>query len=213
MSDALRPRSRPDRPGRFGWRFLRELAIIVVAALLVSFLVKAFLVRSFVIPSGSMETTLLIGDRVLVNELVPRAVPLQRGDVIVFRDPGGWLEPGMGDDLIKRVIGLPGDHVSCCDAEGHLSVNGHAVDEPYAQLSPGSDRVAADDFDVTVPAGQLWVMGDNRPISADSRYHGFVPQSDVVGRAFVRMWPVDRWGALGRYPEQWDEVPAAVSSR
>ena len=201
MTEAQEPAKRP------GWKFLRDLVIIVVAALLASFLVKAYLVRSFSIPSGSMENTLLIGDHVLVNELVPRAVPLHRGDVVVFQDPGGWLSPGQGDDLIKRVIGLPGDTVSCCDASGRLSVNGHAVDEPYVLRQPGSDRVAAQDFSVTVPAGRIWVMGDNRYDSADSRAHGTVPVSDVVGRAFLTTWPVSRWSVLSRYGDEWDRVP------
>lgn len=201
MSESERSERRP------GWKFLRDLVVIVVVALLASFLVKTYLVRSFYIPSASMERTLLIGDRVLVNELVPGAVPLHRGDVVVFRDPGGWLGAGQGEDLIKRVIGLPGDRVSCCDAQGRLSVNGHPVDEPYVQLRAGSDRVAELDFSVTVPAGQLWVMGDNRYESADSRMHGTVPESDVVGRAFVITWPTSRWGSLSRYADQWDAVP------
>ncbi len=192
---------------RGGWRFLRDLAIIVVVALIASFLVKTFLVRSFYIPSGSMENTLLIGDRVLVNELVPGAVPLQRGDVVVFTDPGGWLGTGQGDDLIKRVIGLPGDRVSCCGSDGRLSVNGQEVDESYVVLAAGSDRVAANDFDVTVPKNHIWVMGDNRYESADSRAHGSVPVDDVVGRAFITTWPVSRWTVLSRHSEAWDRVP------
>ncbi|MBT1675240.1 signal peptidase I [Curtobacterium aurantiacum] len=195
-------------PKRGGLRFLRDLVIIVVVALLASFLVKAYLVRSFYIPSASMQNTLLIGDRVLVNELVPGVVPLQRGDVVVFEDPGGWLGMGQGDDLIKRVIGLPGDTVSCCDAQGRLSVNGHAVDEPYVVHEPGSDRVAAEDFEVTVPKGRIWVMGDNRYDSADSRVHGTVPVDDVVGRAFVTTWPISRWTVLSRYGDEWDRVPS-----
>jgi signal peptidase I len=198
----LRPRRK-----RSQWRFVRELAVIVVVALLASFLVKAYLVRSFWIPSGSMMNTLLVNDRVLVNELVPGVVPLRRGDVVVFRDPGGWLGPAGDGDLIKRVIGLPGDTVSCCDAQGRLSVNGHPVDEPYVVLRPGSDRVAAEDFEVTVPAGRIWVMGDNRYASADSRAHGTVPESDVIGRAFVTMWPLSRWQVLSRYADDWDAVP------
>ena len=193
--------------GRSARRFLREAVIIVVVALLASFLVKAYLVRSFFIPSGSMEDTLLVGDRVLVNELVPGVVPLQRGDVVVFRDPGGWLGTGQGDDLIKRVIGLPGDTVSCCDTQGRLSVNGHAVDESYVVLQSGSDRVSLQDFSVTVPKGRLWVMGDNRYDSADSRAHGTVPVSDVVGRAFLTTWPVSRWTVLSRHGDVWDRVP------
>ncbi|WP_413602847.1 signal peptidase I [Curtobacterium sp. Curtsp57] len=203
MSETSTERKRP------GWKFLRDLVIIVVAALLASFLVKAYLVRSFYIPSASMENTLLVGDRVLVNELVPKAVGLQRGDVVVFQDPGGWLGPGMGDDLIKRVIGLPGDTVSCCDADGRLQVNGHAVDEPYVVLQSGSNRVSGQDFTEKVPAGQIWVMGDNRYDSADSRVHGTVPESDVVGRAFVITWPANRWSVLSRYGDEWDQVPDA----
>jgi signal peptidase I len=203
LSETSTERKRP------GWKFLRDLVIIVVAALLASFLVKAYLVRSFYIPSASMENTLLVGDRVLVNELVPKAVGLQRGDVVVFQDPGGWLGPGMGDDLIKRVIGLPGDTVSCCDADGRLQVNGHAVDEPYVVLQSGSNRVSGQDFTEKVPAGQIWVMGDNRYESADSRVHGTVPESDVVGRAFVITWPANRWSALSRYGDEWDQVPDA----
>jgi len=195
------------RAQRSGWRFLRDLAIIVVLALLASFLVKAFLVRSFFIPSESMEDTLLVGDRVLVNELVPEVVGLHRGDVVVFRDPGGWLGAGQGDDLIKRVIGLPGDRVSCCGADGRLSVNGQPVDEPYVVTPAGTDRVSLQDFDVTVPDGQLWVMGDNRYESADSRAHGTVSESDVVGRAFLTTWPVSRWAVLSRYADEWDVVP------
>jgi signal peptidase I len=196
-----------SEPKRGGLRFLRDLVIIVVVALLASFLVKAYLVRSFYIPSASMQNTLLVGDRVLVNELVPGVVPLQRGDVVVFQDPGGWLGMGQGDDLIKRVIGLPGDTVSCCDARGRLSVNGHAVDEPYVVLERGSDRVAGKDFKITVPKGRIWVMGDNRYDSADSRVHGTVPVDDVVGRAFVTTWPVSRWSVLSRYGDEWDRVP------
>jgi len=203
LSETSTERKRP------GWKFLRDLVIIVVAALLASFLVKAYLVRSFYIPSASMENTLLVGDRVLVNELVPKAVGLQRGDVVVFQDPGGWLGPGMGDDLIKRVIGLPGDTVSCCDADGRLQVNGHAVDEPYVVLRSGSNRVSGQDFTEKVPAGQIWVMGDNRYESADSRVHGTVPESDIVGRAFVITWPANRWSALSRYGDEWDQVPDA----
>jgi signal peptidase I len=180
-------RSDRDR-GRSTGRFLRDLVIIVVVALLASFLVKAYLVRSFYIPSESMENTLLVGDRVLVNELVPKTMRLERGDVVVFRDPNAWLSPGQG-------------------AEGRLSVNGHAVDEPYVELPADVKRVSGDDFAVTVPAGRIWVMGDNRYNSADSRIHGNVPLDDVVGRAFVITWPADRWSVLSRYGDEWDAVP------
>jgi signal peptidase I len=193
------PRSR-------GFRFVRDVVIVVVLALVASFLIRSYVVRSFFIPSASMQNTLLVGDRVIVYELVPGVMPLQRGDVVVFQDPGGWLTATEGNDLIKRVIGLPGDHVSCCDAAGHLTVNGHAVDEPYAVVQPGQTAVSGP-FDVTVPAGHIWVMGDNRYNSADSRVHGPVPESDIVGRAVVITWPVSRWSWLSRHGESWDGVP------
>ena len=184
-----------------GLRWLRDLVVIVLVALLVSWGVRTFLVRSFFIPSASMEQTLLIGDRILVNELVPGVMDLHRGDVVVFEDPGGWLAAGEGDDLVKRVIGLPGDTVSCCDSEGRLRVNGEPLDEPYLNV-PEGDPASLTPFDVTVPDGALWVMGDNRERSADSRshvtgpYEGFVPLDHVVGRATVVFWPLGRWAVL-----------------
>jgi signal peptidase I len=216
-------------------RFIRDIVIIFVIAVLASALIKAFLVRSYYIPSGSMENTLLINDRVLVNELVPDLVHVQHGDVVVFTDPGGWLSAegstpakpqtnpfataadaalsfvglsasDSNNHLIKRVIGLPGDHIECCDALGHLLLNGVPLDEPYAIIPPGQDAATVK-FDVTVPAGELWVMGDNRYNSADSSKHqdlqskGFLPIDDVVGQAFVLTWPVNRWGWLGTYPD------------
>jgi signal peptidase I len=227
-----RPRPRKKRNGVL--TFLRDLVIIFVAALLVSFLVKTFLIRSFYIPSASMENTLQINDRVIVNELVPDAVHLKRGDVVVFKDPGGWLDGeqlpdmtpktgvgkaadwlltqiGLGtgdsdDHLIKRVIGLPGDKVSCCNDLGQMSVNGVPVKEPYTKLPLGETRASGTDFSVTVPKGTIWVMGDNRYDSKDSRYNrdtpskGFVPLSDVTGRAFVISWPTAHWTWLDDYP-------------
>jgi signal peptidase I len=225
---------RPRRSARTtGWKaLLRDVVIIFVVAVLVSFLIKTFVARSFYIPSGSMENTLQINDRIIVNELQPRVFPLQRGDVVVFKDPGGWLPPaapstgnpiqkgigavldfvGLGasdsdQHLVKRLIGLPGDHVTCCNALGQMSVNGVPLKEPYVLLPPGQQAVSGKPFDVTVPAGKIWVMGDNRYNSADSRYHmddptkGFVPLSDVVGRAFVISWPVSHWSWLDNYPE------------
>ena len=212
--------------------FIRDILIIFVVAVLVSFLIKTFVVRSFYIPSASMENTLQINDRIIVNELEPNLVPIEHGDVVVFRDPGGWLPPSVptnqnpiaaawdaelafvglsapdsNDHLIKRVIGLPGDHVTCCNALGQMSVNGVPLKEPYVLLPPGSQAVSGITFDVTVPKGSLWVMGDNRYNSADSRYHvndpgkGFVPISNVVGRAFVISWPINRWSWLDNYPD------------
>ncbi|ROS61930.1 signal peptidase I [Frigoribacterium sp. PhB160] len=230
-----RPRRDDDRRKRGFGTFLRDVVVIFLAALLISFLIKTFLIRSFYIPSGSMENTLQINDRIIVNELVPDLVDVKRGDVVVFTDPGGWLEGtapvaaesgnpltdgvswfltqvGLGtqdsnDHLIKRVIGLPGDTVSCCNDFGQMSVNGVPLDEPYVLLPPGEQRVSGDDFSVTVPEGALWVMGDNRYNSKDSRYNGdtpskgFVPTDDVVGRAFVISWPVSRWTWLDDWPD------------
>ena len=220
--------------------FFRDLLVIFVVAVLVSFLIKTFLIRSFFIPSQSMEETLFIDDRIIVNQLVPDVTPLERGDVVVFRDPGGWLParaeieqpplvaavdwflgfvglaaPDSNDHLVKRLIGMPGDHVVCCNALGQMSVNDVPLDEPYVALPPGDTKVSADDFDVIVPKGSLWVMGDNRYNSKDSRYNsetplkGFVPIDNVVGRAFVVSWPVDHWAWLGNYPEVFDGVDEA----
>ena len=220
------------RSGAKSW--LKEIATIVVIAIVLSFLIKTFLFRAFFIPSGSMENTLEINDRIFVNQLVPKPFGLQRGDVVVFKDTQGWLAPqpatnngpfGWVDDalvfiglmpdssqqyLVKRVIGLPGDHVVCCNADGKITVNGVALTEPY--LYPGA---APSDipFNVVVPAGELWVMGDHRNDSADSRYHqdqpgkGFVPISDVDGRAMVIAWPLTRWAVLGNYPQVFGDVP------
>ncbi|AEG43960.1 signal peptidase I [Isoptericola variabilis] len=204
-----------------GLGFLRETAIIVVSALVLSWLIKSFLVQAFFIPSASMEDTLIEGDRVMVSRLVPTVLDVHRGDVVVFKDPGGWLDPvepvdhgpvgnaitdvmtfvgllpqDTGEHLIKRVIGVPGDQVTCCDAEGRVSVNGVPIDEER-YVKPGSEPSEVD-FAVTVPDGMLFVMGDNRQNSRDSRYNtgnpggGFVPMSNVVGTAFATVWPFDR---------------------
>jgi signal peptidase I len=232
--EGRRPRTE-KKPRNGVLTFLRDLVIIFIAALLVSFLVKTFLIRSFYIPSASMQNTLQINDRVIVNELVPKTVALKHGDIVVFKDPGGWLDGealpsvvpqssvgkaadwlltqvGLGtgdsdDHLIKRVIGLPGDTVSCCNDLGQMSVNGVPLTEPYLKLPPGVTRASAKDFSVTVPKGTIWVMGDNRDNSKDSRYNGdtpskgFVPLSDVTGRAFVISWPTSRWTWLQDYPQ------------
>lgn len=211
--------------------FIRDIVIIIVIAVLVSFLIKTFLIRSFYIPSASMENTLQINDRIIVNELTPNLIPLKHGDVVVFTDPGGWLPPHISpplnplaatvdgalslvglstsdsdDHLIKRVIGLPGDHVACCNTLGQLTVNGVPLKEPYIIVPPGQVDSAAVTFDVTVPKGDMWVMGDNRYDSQDSSRNqslpgkGFVPIKDVVGRAILISWPVSRWSWLDDYP-------------
>jgi signal peptidase I len=219
--------------------FIRDILIIFVVAVLVSFLIKTFLVRSFYIPSGSMENTLLINDRIIVNELEPNLMPISHGDVVVFTDPGGWLPPttpkkqnpvaagidwalsvvGLSapdsdDHLIKRVIGLPGDHVTCCNALGQISVNGVPLKEPYIKLPSGQSN-ASHPFDVTVPKGDMWVLGDNRWDSQDSSLNqglpgkGFVPEKNVVGRAVLISWPFSRWGYLDNYPQVFRGVEGA----
>ena len=219
--------------------FMRELPGIVITALVISVLIKTFLVQAFYIPSGSMENTLLVNDRVLVNKLADKPDEIHRGDVIVFRDPGGWLNgaqtasrggllglvrdglvfvglaPAAGEeDLIKRVIGVGGDKVACCDARGRVTVNGVPLDEPY--LFPGDDPSQEKFGPYTVPAGELWVMGDHRSVSEDSRFHteqpgkGFVPVDDVIGRAFTIVWPLDRTRLL-HHPATFDQ-PALDAS-
>jgi signal peptidase I len=221
----------------------RDLVIIVAAALVVSFLIKTFLIRSFYIPTESMEDTLQKDDRIIVSQLTPQLVPVQHGDVVVFVDPGGWLslQPGVSENdplsrvlnaislfvglsgpndnehLVKRVIGLPGDVVECCDALGALSINGVPISEPYTALPEGVNKVSSSDFSVTVPEGSLWVLGDNRYNSADSRRNtdkpggGFVPLDNVVGRAIVISWPSDRWQWLDNFPESFVGVEAEES--
>ncbi|CAL9385899.1 hypothetical protein SUDANB171_01153 [Streptomyces sp. enrichment culture] len=209
-------------------RATREIPILIGVALLIALVLKTFLVQAFVIPSGSMEQTIKIDDRVLVDKLTPWfGWEPQRGEVVVFRDPGGWLEqdpqaaagdppagikqlrdgltwigllPSAEDqDLIKRVIGIGGDRVVCCEEAGRITVNGVAVDEPY--LYPGNPPSRIE-FDVTVPEGHIFVMGDHRSNSADSRYHlegpdqGTVPTELVVGRAVVIAWPFSHWQRL-----------------
>jgi len=203
--------------------FWRDLVVIIVAALALTILLKAFVVEVFSIPSGSMENTLLPGDRVLVSKIVYRFRDIARGDVVVFSGQGSWgpdtpPPPGNlvlrgwddltnligvtapGTDYIKRVIGLPGDHVVCCDAQGRITVNGVPLSE-QSYIHPG-DVPSSMPFNVTVPAGHLWVMGDNRADSDDSRYRttdpggGAIPESEVVGRAFVIIWPPSRIGDL-----------------
>jgi signal peptidase I len=228
------------RVGRAAYVVLRDLVIIVFAALVVSFLIKTFLIRSFSIPTASMQDTLLIEDRVIVSQLTPGLIDINRGDVVVFVDPGGWLPSGLAteDDplsnlfnwvsvrlgmpdqaganhLIKRVIGLPGDTVACCDPLGAMTVNGVPLKENYLRLPDGVTEVSGTSFSVKVPEGSLWVMGDNRYNSADSRANlakpggGFVPIDNVVGRAVVVSWPVENWGWLDNYPNVFQGIPSA----
>lgn len=217
--------------------WLKEVATVVAIAIVLSFLIKTFLFRAFYIPSESMVNTLDISDRIFVNLLVPEPFALQRGDVVVFRDTKGWLpqtpheEDGpftwfedavifvglLPDDteqhLVKRVIGLPGDHVVCCDAGGRLTVNGVPLDESYVNKAEIPD---VKNFDVVVPAGKVWVMGDNRNHSADSRAHqdtngGFIDLPDVEGKAAVIAWPLNRIGVLDNYPDVFKDIPAPAA--
>jgi signal peptidase I len=202
---------------------LRELPILLVSALILSMVVKTFFVQFFYIPSGSMENTLLVNDRVGVNKLGAIFSEIKRGEVVVFRDPADWLSTPVNDEvglrkivkdalvfvgvipdpskqyLIKRVIGVGGDRVVCCNDKDQLEVNGVAIDEPY--IYPG-DKASDNEFDVTVPKDFIWVMGDHRGASADSRYHtddpnrGMVPLDKVTGRALFIIWPFSNLGLL-----------------
>lgn len=203
---------------------LRELPIIVGSALIVSIIVKTFFLHFFFIPSGSMENTLQIGDRIAVNKFGALFSEIKRGEVVVFADPDNWLGAvpqesnngvtgqiknalitiGVVPDpakqfLIKRVIGVGGDTVICCDAAGKLQVNGTSINESYIYEN---DVPSESKFNVTVPKGYIWVMGDHRSASADSRFHtddvnkGMVPLTKVVGRATFIVWPFSNWDFL-----------------
>jgi signal peptidase I len=210
--------------------WIREVLIVLVSALLLSLLLKTFVFQSFWIPSGSMENTLQVNDRILVSLWRPGPLDLRHGDIVVFRDPGGWLNPSelpaptggakawnefatfvgllpqdAGEHLVKRVIGLPGDTVACDPSNDLVTVNGVALKEDY--LKPGSVSCSYA-WSITVDPGRLWVLGDNRSNSADSRAHigdpggGTIPLSSVVGTAFVTVWPLDHWKTLGNpYPK------------
>jgi signal peptidase I len=214
------PAGRRKRRQRSFWR---ELPILVAVALLLAVIIKTFAIQAFWIPSGSMENTLEINDRVLVNKIVYHTRDIHRGDIVVFNGDGSW-DPGTipvagnifqqfadgfasmfgfghpGDILIKRVIGIPGDRVACCDAQGRVTVNGVPLNE-QSYLYPGA-APSVSRFNIVVPPGRLWVMGDNRYWSDDSRDHmgdpggGTVPESAVIGRAFVIIWPPSRWRIL-----------------
>ena len=206
---------------------LREFPILIIVALAVSIVIKTFLVQFFYIPSGSMENTLQINDRVAVNKVPFIGKSIKRGDVVVFRDPDNWLpEPYVGDQnkfiakikdafvavgvlpnpakqyLVKRVIGVAGDKVECCSKDKKLMINGVEIDEPYVFAG----NTASDtNFNVTVPAGKIWVMGDHRGASADSRFHqddinnGMVPNSKITGKVVGIIWPIKNLGIVDSY--------------
>jgi signal peptidase I len=221
---------RSRRSQRSAWR---ELPVLLVIALVVALIIKTFVVQAFFIPSGSMENTLLIGDKILVNKLVYHVRSIQPGDIVVFNGQGSWdpsprpaRPPGnpvarayddtlrplfhsiaglfgtpVGQtDYVKRVIGVPGDHVACCNAQGLVTVNGVPLHE-RSYLYPGN-APSAIRFSIIVPPGRIWVMGDHRAISDDSRLHrsspggGTIPENKVIGRAFVIVWPPSQWRIL-----------------
>ncbi|HEX5598751.1 MAG TPA: signal peptidase I [Micromonosporaceae bacterium] len=191
--------------------FWKELPILLGVALLVAFLVRTFVMQTFYIPSESMQHTLDLNDRVLVNKLVYDFRTPKRGEIIVFVAPFEWTHNPKGEDYIKRVIGVGGDTVKCCDEQGRLLINGAPLDEDYL-LGP----VSPHEFEITVPKGRLWVMGDNRASSGDSLQHwrnskedimvGTVPEDRLVGRAFAIFWPLDRSRWLS-VPDAYEAVP------
>jgi signal peptidase I len=219
--------------------FTRGLPFLGLVAVVLALVMKTLLVQAFFIPSGSMEKTLhgcpgCSGDRVLVNKVVYKFRPIHRGEIVVFngkntnfvpeetipppRHIGERIVRGLQSlvgargekDFIKRVIGVPGDIVACCDPQGRVTINGQAVDEPYVYLSDDTQPQAS--FDpVTVPEGRLFVMGDHRDGSSDSRYNGTIPESSVVGRAFAVFFPFDRRKVL-RVPDVFDPTKQRPSA-
>lgn len=232
--EARRPGSHRKTKGAKAPRpFWVEAVALLVFAMAIALVVHQFFFQAFYIPSGSMENTLHVGDRVLVNRMSYKVGHIQRGQVIVFNgedswtpegttvtpsnpvsrvfhDIGGFLgfAPNGEKDFIKRVIGVPGDHVVCCDAQGRIKVNDKPLDENYltsgvpTAVSTTTQVNAARPFDIIVPPGRVWVEGDHRDDSADSRSHtndgggGTIPESKVIGRAFVIVWPVSHWRGL-----------------
>jgi signal peptidase I len=222
----------------------RELLVLVVVALALALVIKTFAIQAFFIPSGSMENTLNVDDRVLINKVVYHLRSIHRGDIVVFDGTGSWdfdtptaspsifskamdeLEGlvGVSQDssiYIKRVVGLPGDHVACCNSAGEVTVNGIPLTES-SYLYPGNVP-STQKFNITVPDGRLWVMGDHRLVSYDSRGHmgdpggGTIPETAVLGRAFVIVWPPSRWGFLNipatfEQPQLNASTPSAAAS-
>ncbi len=235
--DPWRRRARRTRRQMPLWQ---ELPLLLIVAFCLAVLIRTFLLQAFFIPSGSMENTLLIGDRVLVNKVIYDVRDPVRGEVVVFRGTDKWVAQEtpappaglagkvgrtLGDlvgvsrpgekDFIKRVIGIPGDKVWCCD-KGRVVVNGIPLDERAyvsedspAELPPNPKECRSRQFtEVVVPAGQIFVMGDHRLVSQDARCQGPVPIGNVVGRAFMIVWPSERWTSLP-VPDTFSSLPRA----
>jgi signal peptidase I len=214
IDDDEEPPASPAQPRRSFWR---ELPVMLVVAVVVAVVVRAFILQTFWIPSQSMENTLLINDRVLVNKLVYVYRSPHRGEIAVFEPPPAWRSSADEDDIIKRVIGEPGDHIVCCDDRQRLVVNDHPLDEPYIYTAADgtADQASRETFDIVVPKGRYWMMGDHRSDSADSREHyvrdgdlvaATIPEDAMVGRAFAIFWPFGRARWLG-VPDSFDKVP------
>lgn len=213
--DSKQPAGRSRRRHRITW--WQETLILVALAVIVSIVVKAFLVQMFYVPSGSMRPLFVENDRILVEKVSYWTGDVERGDVVVFSDPGGWLgvapQPSglqgllsriglypAGGHLVKRVIGVGGDHVVCCDDQGRITVNDVPIDGD-AYLRDGVEA-SQQPFDVMVPEDRIWVMGDNRSNSEDSRFHqdleggGTIPETAVVGKVWAVVWPMSRFERL-----------------